>query len=58
MSRIVRVQIKHYVDFEIPDGDLSEFDREQLLALSKKALFQTPASLIVKDAKFKIKEAV
>lgn len=58
MSRTVRVQVKHYIDFEIPDGDLTEFDRQQLLALSKKALLQIPASSIMNDAKYKIKEAV
>ena len=58
MSRTVRVQVKHFVDFEIPDGELSNFDREQLLALSKRALFETPISLLVKDAKYKIKEEV
>lgn len=56
MSNIVRVVVKNVFEFEVADGFvLSNFDEANFEALAKQAMFATPQSLLVSDAKFKVK---
>ena len=53
---IIKVSVKNLVEFEVDDDFvMSNYDRENFLALAKQAMIQTPQSLIVSDAKYKIK---
>lgn len=55
MPKTVKVIFKNAVEFEVHDS-ISTWDEEQFIALAKKAFMQTPQSILLNDAKIKIKK--
>lgn len=56
MSKTVKVVAKNVFEFEVDDDfSMSFYSAENFLAFAKQAMMQTPQSILMNDAKYKVK---